>query len=1010
LKAHLIREAGLLGFGASAICLAIAVLLAQWGLAAPKSLSFALVLLLLAAILWRKGRTPQLAPLYSILGAARFAQTLQPSLGTGPSSAVELAEELVLHKENPRFSEPLARAHVENTARALAETSLPDQIRDHLGPLYRWAGWICAGALILSGTLIANLDTGRSRIGQFLSGNSATQISELPLVGDMRLTYTYPSYTKLAPRVIEGSDGRIETLPATQVLFEAVADEEIKDASLVLLNTSGKTIRTVPMTLLGERQLKAQLSVMESGRYYIALTTSQGDKKRGRREHPIVVKPDAHPTISMDTPAADLEVKQGESVQIIWRARDDFGVDEVILVVEQNLDQAAPLQTRHTLAGPKQVAKAREGRYTFRPDIAQGSDSGTIIYVEAIDNDSITGPKRTTSARRRIDIFSARRNHARIQAQLQAALEKLVDLLATELSSFAAASKPAGQNLQTLLTNQNTGFLHLQTVHTELSKLTTELRADALSAPDTIAAFTNATEHIGQALGSRENAIKRQERVSSQHSALNLVTATQRRFIPRLEKDIAYLDDLLALGRIQDLKQTASDLLASQKELQGLLEAFRNTQDPKLKQELEQRIESLRNQMMQLLNRMSQIKKTLPGEYRNMESASMLKVDDQLSRLEEMLKSGDLEGAAQELEQLANMIEQMVESIDEAGESYGGDQYDELREDMAKFAKDFEAMEQQQKALKTRTDEMVGRYRERAMKKAGKDPETFAKKLLSLIVSAQVEIDFIATKEMLSAFALRQLLGVRSRLIDLQLLVEQKDFSESRKLSASALQFANNLKARISRHKPGRKILAKKEKQELNNSSQTLVEKIEEIKELLDELFPDPEDVLTRDELQDLQQMAQKQDELNEQAGEVGQRMQELAQEVPIFGSEPMQMLQAARQEMKAAGEKTREGRLPEAAHHEERALNQLQKMREAFEQSSQGQGQGIPLPLSSQMQKNNQKGKGRKLRTEDVELPGADNKAGGPSFRDELLDAAKQDAPQNYEDAVRKYYQELIK
>ena len=58
----------------------------------------------------------------------------------------------------------------------------------------------------------------------------------------------------------------------------------------------------------------------------------------------------------------------------------------------------------------------------------------------------------------------------------------------------------------------------------------------------------------------------------------------------------------------------------------------------------------------------------------------------------------------------------------------------------------------------------------------------------------------------------------------------------------------------------------------------------------------------------------------------------------------------------------------------------------------------------------NNQQGKGRKMRSEDVELPGEDKKAGGPSFRQELLDAAKQDAPQNYEEAVRKYYQELIK
>jgi len=147
------------------------------------------------------------------------------------------------------------------------------------------------------------------------------------------------------------------------------------------------------------------------------------------------------------------------------------------------------------------------------------------------------------------------------------------------------------------------------------------------------------------------------------------------------------------------------------------------------------------------------------------------------------------------------------------------------------------------------------------------------------------------------------------------------------------------LRTRISRQTQGRNVLPEQESRKLTASGKKLVETVQEIRELLEELFPDPEDVLTQDEMQDLQQMAQKQDELHEQAGEVGQRMQELAQEVPLFGSEPMQMLQAARQEMKASGNKTREGQLPQASHHGERALEQLKKMRQAFEQSSQGQG-----------------------------------------------------------------------
>ena len=93
--------------------------------------------------------------------------------------------------------------------------------------VHLYARNVCLGTLLLAAVLAAQLDSGRSRLALFLSGDSSLQISELPLVGDMRLTFNYPAYTGLDPRTIEGSDGRIETLKATQVVFEATADEEL---------------------------------------------------------------------------------------------------------------------------------------------------------------------------------------------------------------------------------------------------------------------------------------------------------------------------------------------------------------------------------------------------------------------------------------------------------------------------------------------------------------------------------------------------------------------------------------------------------------------------------------------------------------------------------------------------------------------------------------------------------------------------------------------------------------
>ena len=161
-----------------------------------------------------------------------MAQILDPSLGTGPSSAVELSDEMASNTDGPPFSESLARAHVERTARQLHEAILEEKIPEYLGLLNRYAPKVCLGTLAIFALLVTQLDTGSTRMKLFLSGDTALEISDLPLVGDMRLTFNFPSYTGLGPRVIEGSDGRIETLKATQVVFEATADEALETAAL----------------------------------------------------------------------------------------------------------------------------------------------------------------------------------------------------------------------------------------------------------------------------------------------------------------------------------------------------------------------------------------------------------------------------------------------------------------------------------------------------------------------------------------------------------------------------------------------------------------------------------------------------------------------------------------------------------------------------------------------------------------------------------------------------------
>src|SRR5262249_58423523 len=64
-------------------------------------------------------------------------------------------------------------------------------------------------------------------------------ISQVPLVGDVRITYSYPAYTGLPPRTVDGSTGDVAALKGTRVRIETHPLRGPRRA-LLLLGESGE--------------------------------------------------------------------------------------------------------------------------------------------------------------------------------------------------------------------------------------------------------------------------------------------------------------------------------------------------------------------------------------------------------------------------------------------------------------------------------------------------------------------------------------------------------------------------------------------------------------------------------------------------------------------------------------------------------------------------------------------------------------------------------------------------
>src|SRR4029077_5652377 len=115
-------------------------------------------------------------------------------------------------------------------------------------------------------------------------------VSATALVGDVRITYSYPPYTGLPPRAVDGSTGDVAAVRGTRVKIETRPLRSARRA-LLLLGEAGEK-GEVAATLAGGT-LTADLTLDGDGSYRFWLEPPFGRAVREERSHHLTAEADA---------------------------------------------------------------------------------------------------------------------------------------------------------------------------------------------------------------------------------------------------------------------------------------------------------------------------------------------------------------------------------------------------------------------------------------------------------------------------------------------------------------------------------------------------------------------------------------------------------------------------------------------------------------------------------------------------------------------------------------------
>ncbi|HEY7671187.1 MAG TPA: hypothetical protein VIC71_03135, partial [Gammaproteobacteria bacterium] len=239
------------------------------------------------------------------------------------------------------------------------------------------------------------------------------EVVDLPEVTQIKLTYEYPAWTKLEPRIEEhGSD--IRAVEGTVVTVEVTTDQPLTSAMLVANDAE------IPLTTVGNVGT-AELRVDADGEYHVA-TLFNDDRVGLTEDYLISLVPDKKPTVKIARPGRDWRASNIEEVTVAVDANDDFDLDG--------------LELRYSINGGEWTT------VTLPADGAQVS-AADILYLEDLRQPSAaaTGAQDLVDLSRPLTIEDLRELREEFEAEAQAEARAESEGQAADAAPLAPAER-----------------------------------------------------------------------------------------------------------------------------------------------------------------------------------------------------------------------------------------------------------------------------------------------------------------------------------------------------------------------------------------------------------------------------------------------------------------------------------------------------------------------------------------------------------------------------------------
>ncbi len=471
---------------------------------------------------------------------------------------------------------------------------------------------------------------------------------------------------------------------------------------------------------------------------------------------------------------------------------------------------------------------------------------------------------------------------------------------------------------------------------------------------------------------------------------LSRLEAISARHVTELENDVLLLDDLIGRQRLEDLASLGKELTDSHQRLKDLLDRYKKTKDEGLRRQLEREARELRARIADLAQKIAAVKarNDVADEWRNM--PDMKSLADQARKLDDLLEKGNEADLDKALAQLGNDLGDLRKMLDQNAESFGSERFPQENRVVADLMKKIGDIEGDQRALHKETQAIADKQEAEIQRRLKGQMDEFIKKEIEKVEKLKQRLGGVPPGNSQGSLA-EELERARDSVRQLRRLLSERDLPEAKGEAERAEGSLERATEQLDAMADARRVKRPNADPEKDKRAEAVAESralAQEIADDLAKLLPKPSEMLSPQDREAGRGQAERQ-------GAIGKRTDDVAGEAlrrlgKMPGMEKAEgELKSAAARMRQAQEMLRRDESKGAAAAERDAADRLAKLRDSMQERPMG---------------------GSRQPHEPVRIPGADESSAPRAWRQELLDAMKEKAPERFRDEVRRYYEELVR